>query len=138
MTNEHLLLSDRFINLKIKRKYKIGYLSGSIYEKIKNQLSSEYETIPFTRTIRAVDQLKKHKLDMVLGDYFTSWTYNLKVVSKVKNLKKDQLGILFRKNSKLYKNLNPILKTFIKSEKYVQLVKQYFGKEAANYLLNNR
>jgi ABC-type amino acid transport substrate-binding protein len=45
-------------------------------------------------------------------------------------------GILLPKNSKLKEKIDPIIKYYVKTSRFYQLVKKYFGEDASNYFKN--
>ena len=127
ISNQHYLLSDHFVDLKSKKIHRVAFLTGSIYEKVLNQMDkSLYKPVPYTSTVKATKDLTNKKVDLIMGDYFTAKTYKLKTVREIKELDKNDMGILLRKRSALTKEFNTILLDYLGSPDYKKLKNKYF------------
>ena len=141
MPNKYALLTkdNNQKEYPLNNSISIGYNKGSIYEKYANDYVSKYNVKAIGMNDLAKDYVNNDNsdIDYILADYIDTFTYGLKSIEIVDQNKRDELGIMFPKGSKLAKDLKPVTKYFFSSSSYIKIIKRYFGNDAAKYFKNN-
>jgi hypothetical protein len=123
----------------LNEKMKIGYNKGSIYEEYVKQYVKRYgvTAVALNNIAKDYSTNENAEVDYILADYIDTFTYSLKSIEFADKDKRDELGIMFPKGSKLAKDLKPVSKYYFSSSSYIKLIKKYFGSDAVKYFKNN-
>jgi len=138
---------NKYVMLKLKERtditeesifktpYRVVLTKGSIYDELthsfdkQNTLTYSY----FKSNKECAEQLKQKHADLFVSDYVDTWIYDLEVGKMLMPEFNDQLGIMFPKGSLLFQHLEKYVIYFVKSPKFYNLVRKYFGVERMKY-----
>jgi len=113
-----------------KETITIGLTKHSIYEYLKRRIMPKANVFFVPHANLIIDILKEKKADYYLGDNIKAINLDsLHVAHLFKNSFSSKYGVLFPKKSKLQRMLNPLIRNFVRSDKYIAFLKAYYGKD---------
>lgn len=119
---------------KFDSNYTYGAVIGTIFEdKVKELAKSQNIKFKTYSSVKVMnDALQSGQIDFMVTDYVDSWEFGLKSVFFYEQTT-DKLCIILPKDSKLKKELDTLLKYYLKSQQFLKLVKDYFGNDAVTF-----
>jgi ABC-type amino acid transport substrate-binding protein len=121
--------------LNKNKNYRLGYINSVSARKALSYIFENYRItkIPVRNYEQLYSMLQEDKIDLYYADSIDEWIYDgLEIKYTVKN-KTTYMGFVFQKNSLLKPKFDSILKYYVKSPAFYQLLKKYFGKDLQKY-----
>ncbi len=134
-----VVLSKTQTELKNIKNATIGYTQNSIQLSMINELKKTYsfKEVAYSNFNDKYDAVFSGKDTYAMGDYIDHWIYDLNIVHEIDSYGKDNFGVIFAKNSKIYAELKSTMKYYFSSPSYFELVKEYLGSDAVNFIRKN-
>jgi ABC-type amino acid transport substrate-binding protein len=114
----------------------VGYNTGTIQDISVKKLQEKFKFNAIGYSLHAVkeDDLLQGKLDFMIGDNINVWNDNrMHIVEELEYQSGEGFGIAYFKGSKLKKEIDPILKYYLRSAKFRKLTAQHFGDDISDY-----
>ena len=130
MSTHYALISRKdFLNLDKKDEFKVGFVTGGIYEQLSDDLSKTVHLIkaPYASVSVAIKDLAQKKIDLYFTDDVDAWVYDLKIFQYFQKEKVSYYGFVFNKGSKMRDEINDIYAKYKTTTNYKQLIKKHFG-----------
>jgi hypothetical protein len=117
---------------------KVGANLGTTQEHSLKHLLNKIQFEPFYFSINEFkyNALINGEIDFYIDDNVNVWSDSrLKIVFEVEKQSGDGYGIMYHKESKLKKKIDPILMYYIKSAKFRKITSEKFGKKISDYFV---
>lgn len=135
-SREAIISTEDVTAMNYGKNVRIGYLKNSIYEGLAARLKERhiFESVGFDDYEAMEKSLLSGKLNYFLEDNIMVWNHEkLHMVAELPWQNGEGIGIAYVKGSDLKKKFDHVLRYFLKSEKFNQLVFKLYGKEVRDY-----
>lgn len=135
-----ITLKENNSDFTLSTKRKVAAIKGTIHEKIMRSMEKQhaFKPILFLNFHNMQQALLRKDIDYMYGDNIDVWNdKKLKIAKVLKKQKGEGLGIVYHKDSMLNKRFESYLLYFLKSEKFKQLIRSYYGKDVSDYFMRS-
>ena len=132
---------DSFISLKTHKKSgssleSCGHIGNKYNLAVINKIPDikQYKLIPYNDYNKLYQDLLDGKINLMFWDSYEVFFNNTLKIDRYISKKTRYLGIIFVKDSKIKKILDPTIKYYLRSPNYNKLLKQELGKDVSKYI----
>ena len=133
---EIVLFSKKGTRITDFSELNVGYIEGSVEEKLAKDLKKKYNCslFPYPDFLEKHNSLKANKTNVMIADNIALFVdHSIKIIHSLKSTK--GWGIVYPKGSELKEMFDPIIRYYIKSAKFYELLYNEHGKAIADYFI---